>query len=204
MALLEYYNTGGTTYTSINDDDQKGQTFSRSVTGLISYTLTHVKILSRRINSPGIFKAAIQAVDDDGLPDGVDLASGTINGNNISTSDTWNTITFDSPITLDPDTTYAIVLTTPDEPPAAYIIIKYDATSPTYANGSFGANTLASGYIWVLTAYDLMFETYGTDLVFAPPAPSEDGSGNVTGVNNMVTLKRLVAAANSKIWYEDI
>ena len=48
-----------------------------------------------------------------------------------------------------------------------------------------------------------------TSIVFAPPLPSGvtlDGDGNPTGtptgVNNMITLKRLVTASNNKIYYE--
>jgi len=47
-------------------------------------------------------------------------------------------------------------------------------------------------------------------MVFDPPLPSgvtlEDGepTGTPTGESNMITVKRLVAAANDRIWYEDI
>ena len=41
-----------------------------------------------------------------------------------------------------------------------------------------------------------------TTLVFAPPAVSVDGNSNPTGLNNMITLKRLVTAANNKVFYE--
>ena len=41
-----------------------------------------------------------------------------------------------------------------------------------------------------------------TTLLFAPPAVSVDGSSNPTGLNNMVTLKRIVVAAANKIFYE--
>ncbi len=41
-----------------------------------------------------------------------------------------------------------------------------------------------------------------TTLVFTPPAASLDGGGNPTGLNNMVTLKRLVTASNNKVFYE--
>ena len=37
-----------------------------------------------------------------------------------------------------------------------------------------------------------------------PPAPSLDGSRNPTGVNNMITMQRLVVAAKDSIFYEDI
>lgn len=50
-----------------------------------------------------------------------------------------------------------------------------------------------------------------TTMLFAPPLPTgvtldEDGepTGTPTGENNMLTVKRLVAAANGKIWVEDI
>lgn len=203
MALLENYNTGDTTYHSVTEDSKDGQTFSRSATGLISYTVTHVKILSNRIGSPGTFKAVIQGVDSNGLPDGNDLASGTIDGDTMNEHpEQWNTITFDSPVTLDPDTTYAIVLSTPDEPADTDVVqIKTDGSSPTYANGKFAWYSAGTGYTWIFASgpeRDLMFEIYGADFIFTPPSPGSDGK------NNMVTLKRLVAAANSKIWYEDI
>ena len=57
-------------------------------------------------------------------------------------------------------------------------------------------------------------EWYFTTLVFYPPTPpgitwddpgNDSGyTGSPTGENNMVTLKRLVAAAQNTIWYEDI
>ncbi len=43
-----------------------------------------------------------------------------------------------------------------------------------------------------------------TTVAFFPPAPSFDsGLGYITGRSNMVTIKRLVAAAANKIWYEE-
>lgn len=47
-----------------------------------------------------------------------------------------------------------------------------------------------------------------TTLVYDPPLPSGitlvngEPTGTPTGVNNMVTLKRLVAVANNKVFYE--
>lgn len=39
---------------------------------------------------------------------------------------------------------------------------------------------------------------------FYPPAPSFDaGLGYITGRSNMITVKRVIAAAANKIWYED-
>ena len=72
-----------------------------------------------------------------------------------------------------------------------------------------GGLTYNSTYYWQVqaaasTGGDLVSSTiYSfTTLVFAPPAVNVDGSGNPTGLNNMVTLKRIVVAANNRIFYE--
>lgn len=72
-------------------------------------------------------------------------------------------------------------------------------------------------YSWRVDAVNEYGTTTGdtwafTCLLFAPPFPDgitidygEDPpipTGTPTGVNNMVTLKRIVAAANNKIFYE--
>ncbi|KKK68618.1 hypothetical protein LCGC14_2942260 [marine sediment metagenome] len=59
------------------------------------------------------------------------------------------------------------------------------------ANSAEGYDILVTSSIWSFTT-----------LVFAPPTVSIDGSGNPTGLNNMVTLKRIVVAANNSIFYE--
>lgn len=43
---------------------------------------------------------------------------------------------------------------------------------------------------------------YFTTMPFYPPAVSTDEEGNPTGLNNMVTIKRMVVAANDKVFYE--
>lgn len=69
-------------------------------------------------------------------------------------------------------------------------------------------------YSWRVDATNESGTTTGdvwsfTALVFAPPLPSGvtldgDGNptGNPTGLNNMVTLKRLVTVSNDKVFYE--
>ncbi len=69
-------------------------------------------------------------------------------------------------------------------------------------------------YSWRVDATNEFGTTTGntwsfTCLFFAPPLPSGitlDGDGEPTGIasglNNMVTLKRIVAVANDKVFYE--
>lgn len=73
-------------------------------------------------------------------------------------------------------------------------------TSRTWRIDAVNAAGTTTGDVWTFTT-----------IAFDPPLPTGvtlDGSGNPTGtptgVNTMITVRRLVVAANSKIWYEDI
>lgn len=71
-------------------------------------------------------------------------------------------------------------------------------------------------YYWNIDAVNDFGVTSGnevsfTTIAFYPPLPTgvtldNDGNptGTPTGINNMITVRRLVVAANSKIWYESI
>ena len=71
--------------------------------------------------------------------------------------------------------------------------------------GGLSYNTL---YYWQAVPFSEEGDLLGADawsfttILFLPPAVSVDGSGNPTGLNNMVTLKRIVVAANNKIFFE--
>lgn len=55
------------------------------------------------------------------------------------------------------------------------------------------AADLADSEVWSFTILNLL-----------PPAVPIGGNGEPIGINNMLTRKRFIAAANNKIWYEDI
>ena len=61
------------------------------------------------------------------------------------------------------------------------------------ANSAGGFGTLLTSPIWSFTT-----------TTFRPPAVPIGGNGEPIGINNMLTRKRFIAAANNKIWYEDI
>lgn len=86
-----------------------------------------------------------------------------------------------------------------------WIIIENSAAAGTYldvgidSSGGYGKDTKKySGVSWTDEAgVDCAFRIIGTEsYVFDPPVP--------TGLNVMKTLRRLTAAANNRIWYEDI
>ena len=84
----------------------------------------------------------------------------------------------------------------------------------------FGPLLYNLGYSWRVDAVNEFGTTTGdtwtfTSLVFVPPLPpgselldeeGEEGEqvGTPTGENNMITIRKLVAVANNRIWVEDI
>jgi len=88
----------------------------------------------------------------------------------------------------------------------------------------FGPFLYNTGYSWRVDATNGYGTTTGdtwtfTSLVFAPPLPTgvslSDVAGSegvitdaakaaATGSNNIITLRKLLAAANNRIWFEDV
>ena len=79
----------------------------------------------------------------------------------------------------------------------------------------FGPFEYNTEYSWRVDATNEYGTTTGdvwtfTSIVYAPPLPTGVTlvggvpTGTPTGGNNMMTTKRLVAAAYNKIWYENI
>ena len=68
--------------------------------------------------------------------------------------------------------------------------------------------TYGTLYYWQVVPFSEEGDLLGADawsfttILFLPPAVSVDGSGNPTGLNNMITLQRLVVASNNGIFYE--
>jgi len=78
--------------------------------------------------------------------------------------------------------------------PFDYLIIRY------WRIDSVNVTGITTGVAWLFAC-----------IAFAPPLPTGvtlggDGepTGTPTGENNMMTVRRLVVAANDKIWYEDL
>jgi hypothetical protein len=136
--LYEYYNTG--------DDDGVGafgttwwtQTFT---VGASAHTVTSVKLKLYRVGTPGTFVVSIRATDEDGYPTGSDLTSGTIDGNALTTSTTgsWYEITVTEYV-LSANTKYAIVCRAPNGDSSNQVVLRRDASDPTYEGGSNGAS----------------------------------------------------------------
>lgn len=183
--LYQNYNTDDNASAQANDTRWIAQTFTTAK----KHIITHIKLKLWRdpTLAPGTVTASIRATDGSGHPTGNDLASGTIDGDTLPTTDAtaeWTTITFTSPYTLEASTKYAIVLRcsgSGDYP----LNWRDDTTSPTYANGNYEYSS-NSGSSWNgLTSADLMFEEYGTKIPI-----------------DLVYSKKLIAVSNDEVWYE--
>jgi len=190
--LYDYYNTGGNNHSIFVQNRQVAQTFTASE----NYTISSLKLKIYRdalwTPVPTIdLKVEIQGTDENGHPDGNVLASATIAYANIPvTTADWEEIAISCDLTNGEK--YAIVLYhTPDNDISVnyHCYWRVDSTSPIYTGGNYEYSNNDGG-TWASTGSDFMFEVWG-QLTFRPP-------------NDVVTLRRLVAAANNKIWYEDI
>jgi len=84
----------------------------------------------------------------------------------------------------------------------------------------FGPFLYNNGYSWRVDATNENGTTTGdvwtfTSLAYSPPLPTgitltdvegDEGeqTGTPTGVNNMITVRKLIAVANNKVWMESI
>lgn len=69
----------------------------------------------------------------------------------------------------------------------------YNTTYYWQVQGANTAGDLDDSEVWSFTT-----------TTFRPPVVPIGGNGEPIGINNMLTRKRFIAAANNKIWYEDI
>ncbi len=79
MQLYEYYDLSDPGLANLWGDFWQGQTF----TPRVAHTIEAVKLEMYRHGSPGTITVAIKAVDGSGLPTGVDLCSGTTDGDTL-------------------------------------------------------------------------------------------------------------------------
>ncbi len=189
--LIDYYNTGDDGADLLSTSTEwLAQIFKASS----SYKMESVKLLFFRSGSPGNITVSIRAAEEDGIvagryrPTEGDLVAKTISGTSFAdTTKMWVEFTFAAPYSLTSGTRYAIVLRIADD--GGGLMQWYqDGSSPTYTDGNRSRST-NSGSTWnSLTTLDFMFEVYSN---LNPPA-------------DIVIVKKLVAAAANKIWYEDV
>jgi hypothetical protein len=204
-----------------------GQTFNASHT---DWSLTDIDVCLSTGHDPesvGTIYVKLYAVDGSGHPTGSALSTGSKAATAINQQDgngltTWTNFVM-SHYTLTAGTTYVLVVSadlvgTPYEGTSVRIwgraagghpgkpVAYRDSTSAwedstIIGDIAFRANgTRASGYIdatATITASSSMAATgYADAYAFDPPVP--------TGLNTMKPIRRLIAVAKNRLWYEDL
>jgi len=184
--LSDYYNTGYDDALSQGVVLGTAQTFTASR----SYSLSSVKILVYKGDTPGTITVAITNTDVNGHPSDI-LDSNTFDGNSItdSTDGEWKEVTFTS-VSISVGVKYAIRVTGGGAGHLLYWLC--DSSSPSYSGGNL-ERIYTFEYVSDNTR-DMMFETYG-DTSAAPTVTTQScssvtttgatGNGNITDVGGV-------------------
>ena len=158
--LYQKYTTGDTSASAWYGVNWGGQSF----TPALDHRITSLKIKVYRVGSPGTVTVSIKGTDGDGKPTGADLASGTFDGNTITTDidGEWVEIVFSSPHTLRaPSTKYAMVVRAPDGDASNKLGWRQDTTTAAYPGGSYLSSVDGGTNWWVEPAFDHLFVEFG-------------------------------------------
>ena len=189
---LEHYITGRDTENAWYGDQWITQTFTTGE----AQTATSVKLQLRRVGEPGVVTVSLRATLS-GKPTGVDLCSGTVNGNTLTTEQPgdWTEVTLGAGAELLADTQYAIVIRALDGDATNNGRISADQSSPTYEDG-WKLTSGNGGATWShQTTVDLLFEVWG-DAVLSMP---EGTTLAATDVEYISELEWFVATLNGKV-----
>lgn len=158
--LWESYSSNDDTATYIYGNEWSSQTFT---IGSEAHTVTQLRLKLYKVGSPGTLTASIQEVDVSG-PSGIDLTSGTIDGDSLTTSSSgaWYGIDM-TPYSLEAGKEYAIVLRAVAGTSTSHAVRwRMDGSAGTYAGGKEWLST-NGGVTWTDDADDdYMFEVYGS------------------------------------------
>lgn len=160
MATKYEYNDGTGAGKGVYDTFWMAQTFTPTV----NHNVTTIKIKCARTGSPGTVTVSIRATSG-GLPTGIDLVSGTFNGDTISEWNNyeWVSVTLGRAYKLLADTMYAIVVKAPAGSESPENVLYWQLSSDSYSGGTF-CESDDSGSTWAeyaSGANDCGFEEWG-------------------------------------------
>lgn len=165
VQLWESYTTGADASYEVYGDVWLGQTFNVTPE---SHSVSEVRIQAYRVGEPGTVTVSIRAVDSGtGLPTGLDLTSGTFNGDTITTTNTgaWYGVTL-TETSLDVATQYAIIVRAEAGVETTNsLFVRLDESSPAYTGGEVVTSS-NGGLSWTdVSGSDAMFEVRGKALL---------------------------------------
>lgn len=158
---------------------------AQTFTAGAGYTITSVKLVVNWFSSipAGDLTVSIKAVDGSNKPTGADLCSGTVACSSLPEHPikTWTEITFGVPYVLTKDIMYAIVIRTAVASPD--MVWREVGGGSTYPDGTM-CDTANAGSFWsIISASDMMFETWGN-----PPVPGKPTNPSPTDAASSITL----------------
>ena len=186
MAELVAYDTGDDSAAIEYGNEEVAQSF----TPTSHWNITSIEIKIYRVGSPtNLNGLTLYTTDANGHPDQVINSIGfSTGGISTDTNGVWYTVTFPSGQALTAGVKYVMRLTGGDSA-GVYLAWRYDNNDATYAGG-VRLHSTDGGTNWVdQTGDDLMFRINGT-VTHTPPT-------------DITTIRKLVAAGNNEIWYED-
>ncbi len=160
-ALHEYLNTGGDAdSTSVYGVTYLAEQFTSEAT---AHSVTSIRLNLKRVGSPGTMIVSLRNASA-GLPTGIDLAYGYLNGSAISTAYTWYEITLNTEYALSASTQYAVVIGAPNGTVTDYISW-YNDSGGGLAN-AVGSSSTNGGITWVDgSPKDYLFEIWGNTVM---------------------------------------
>ena len=158
----QYHDNASNGHTSLYVSGANDRQGSQSFTTDDAYSISSVKVLIYKINSPGTYTVSIRAASGD-APTGGDLASGEFEGSSITTNvaGEWKEVVFDASYELNATTKYTIVIRyTGGGDSGGSIEWLGVSGSSSYPDGQ-GTYSFTGGSTWSALARDFNFETWG-------------------------------------------
>jgi len=180
QTLGEYYDTGDDDATTITGSTLwRGQTFTPTSTH--DFSELHLYMYKDAGSTANVL-VDIYAVDVNHKPTGSSLGQASTAASAINdTTPTWAEFIWGTAITLTGSTEYAYVV----HSTGGNYILRYDASSPTYAGGLY-LHSADTGATWTTyTTREMMFREYYTDDIEEPPP----GGGETTTTSTITIVQ---------------
>lgn len=160
-ALWDYFITASDNVSSVYGVNWYAQTFTTDNT--TGRTVTSIRIpLDRTGTSPGTVTVSLRNTAG-GVPTGVDLCYGSLNGNAMATTETWYDFEMNTETTLELNTQYAIVVRASSGTATDYVDWSF-VNAGGVDNGT-GCTSVNSGITWSTESWDYLFELWGNQAI---------------------------------------
>lgn len=155
--VIEYYfQDTSDNVTNIYGVNWAAQTFTTD--NVMARTVTSIRLSLNRVGNPGTITVSLRDTSA-GKPTGIDIASGTIDGDSLSESATWYQIDLTSEKSLAIGTQYAICVNAINGDESNYI--EWSMVDAGGFDDGTGVTSTDRGLTWTVQTYDFNFEIWG-------------------------------------------